>query len=112
MTAAIDTVWGVQWEETVPPEGAIPSDQPQAPGPGADDEDKAAYGQAIAAWAATVVELIGQHDEWWQTTVWMAPDEPVARQTYAELVALEAGNPYRRDTRLVSTPPRIWTPVE
>ena len=111
MTTA-DTVWGVQWEEAVPPEGATPEDQPQAPGPDADDKAKADYGQAIAAWAATVVALIGQHGDWWQTTVWTAPDEDTARQTYADLLALEAGNPNRRNTTLVSTPPRVWTPAE
>jgi hypothetical protein len=112
MTAADGTVWGVQWEEAVPPEGAIPGDQPQAPGPDADDEAKAAYGVAINEWQRAVLDLIAIHPEWWQTLTWQANDEDTARRTYVELLALESGNPYRRNTTLVNTEPRVWTPVE
>ncbi|WP_301121025.1 hypothetical protein [Mycolicibacterium fortuitum] len=111
--------WGVEWEVATPPAELIPA-QPVAPDPPSDPEDTAAaeaYAQAQQDYRVAVdmayheLEQLLADPEYWQTTLSTFSDETAARAMLPQLISANASSPFTRNFRVVSSPPRVWTPA-
>jgi hypothetical protein len=126
MTQPTTVQWGVRQEVPIIPEGEMPEQIP-APAPinyeGMTEEqvaeaeaqqaiDYAAWNAVMATWYQDVLALIAEHDEWWQYTVQVYPDEATARQQLALTREANQGNAFVRSVDLVTAPVITWTVVE
>lgn len=111
--------WGVEWEVATPPPEVLPA-QPVPPTPPEDPEDQAAaeaYAQAQQDYRVAVdmayheLEHVLANEEYWQTTVSTFDDEAAARAMLPQLISANASSPYARNFRVVSSPPRVWSPA-
>ncbi|WP_100493004.1 hypothetical protein [Mycobacteroides abscessus] len=112
--------WAVQWEAATP-DPEILANKPELPDlidlkshPDAEAENasiRAQYAEALSAHEALVDADLANPDRW-QVTRSVADDESEARRLLADLRRLHAANPLARNFALVTSPPRVWTPVE
>ena len=111
--------WGVEWEVATPPQELLPT-QPVPPTPPADPEDQAAaeaYAQAQQEYRVAVdmayheLENLLANPEYWNVTVATFADEAAARSMLPQLISANASSPFTRNFRVVSSPPRVWTPA-
>lgn len=109
--------WAVQWEAATP-DPEILANKPEPPiligNPGFEAENaaiRAEYVEALQAHEALVDADLVNLDRW-QVTRSVAADEDDARLLLVQLRRLHATNPLTRNFALVTSPPRVWTPVE
>jgi hypothetical protein len=109
--------WAVQWEAATP-DPEILASKPEPPiligNPGFEAENAATRAEYVEALHAhdALIDADLANPQRWQTTRSVARDEAEARRLLAELRRLHATNPLTRDFALVTSPPRVWIPVE
>ncbi|MEU9806210.1 hypothetical protein [Mycobacterium sp. NPDC050853] len=115
-----DLDWAVQWVAATP-DPEILAAKPEPPtfvevesSPGAEAENDAIRAQYIEAVRAheALIEADLANPERWQTVQSVAANEAEARRLLADLQRLHATNPLARNFELVTSPPRMWSPVQ
>lgn len=109
--------WAVQWEAATP-DSEILASKPEPPiligNPGFEDENaatRAEYAEALQA-HADLIDADLANPERWQKARTVAVDETEARRLLRDLRTLNTANPLTRDFELVTSPARVWTPVQ
>ncbi|GLE57864.1 hypothetical protein NJBCHELONAE_31740 [Mycobacteroides chelonae] len=109
--------WAVQWEAATP-DPEILANKPEPPdligNPGFEVENAAAraeYIEALQAYEA-LVDADLDNPQRWQSVRSVATNEDDARLLLVQLRRLHATNPLARNFALVTSPPRVWAPVQ
>ncbi|WP_157896083.1 hypothetical protein [Mycobacteroides chelonae] len=109
--------WAVQWEAAIPDPELLAS-APSEPVLSGHEEDAESNAVLLAEFTEAklahdaLIDADLANPERWQVTRSVAADESEARRLLVELRRLHAANPLTRNFALVTSPPRVWTPVE